>query len=153
MNTLNLFFLNLLSLCTSACSEPISLLARMNCTTLYLFYPCDDWLLRWVGYCSNPTQIPHTVFSSQTIVLTSPAVLSQSESPDVSQYAPDPRLFHRLEAPTDKTIDQLITDALGGIDGKTEKKILLVFMRVKTFHMRIVSMGISGRFPVKQATC
>ncbi|XP_076453866.1 uncharacterized protein LOC143289003 isoform X2 [Babylonia areolata] len=56
-----------------------------------------------------------------TLSVTSAAVLGQSGTRDTSQYAPSPGLFNRLEEPTDKTIDQLITEALGGIDVASNK--------------------------------
>ncbi|KAK7478304.1 hypothetical protein BaRGS_00030456, partial [Batillaria attramentaria] len=46
---------------------------------------------------------------------------SQSQSQDIEQYAPTKDNFRRLDTPTDKTIDQLITEALGGIDVASNK--------------------------------
>lgn len=48
-------------------------------------------------------------------------ICRQSETADTSRFAPSPGLFDRMEAPTDKTIDQLITEALGGIDVASNK--------------------------------
>lgn len=47
--------------------------------------------------------------------------LTTSCQGDVSKYAPKPGDFKRLDSPTNKTIDQLLTQALGGIDVASNK--------------------------------